>query len=203
MSFFDDLPEPPEPEPERTRPAWSGPPANQLGVGVPLRILLARTERVAMALDGVVVYSTGFGFSLAGRLRRRSGETDANMAHRVIRPPRAGTRQLLVGVRFSDGRRATGDLFLDDRDDTPAGPVLLALGGRSGGRTFDVQYWVWPLPPEGPLTIVCRWEEEGIDETRVEVDAAPILRAAAGGELLWPDDDDGPGGVTWNAIGFE
>jgi hypothetical protein len=48
-------------------------------------------------------------------------------------------------------------------------------------------YWVWPLPPAGPMTFVCEWTAFGIRETRTEVDTKLILDAAAQSIKLWPD----------------
>jgi hypothetical protein len=59
------------------------------------------------------------------------------------------------------------------------------------------------MPPPGRLVLACRWEAEEIDETRADVDVAPILEAAARSELLWPDEGDGPDGESLSVIGFE
>jgi hypothetical protein len=202
MSFFDDVREPPEPAPELDRPAWTGPPSNELGVSVPLRVLLARTDIVAIALDSVVAYSAGVEFRLAGRIRARTDQSEDHIGQRLFGRPRVGPRQLLVGVQFADGRRtSSANPFFGD--ETPDGPVLMHQGGRSSHRAFDFGLWLWPLPPPGPLVFVCRWQEQGIEETRFEVDAGAILAAASGSEPLWPEDDDGPHGVTSAAIGFE
>ena len=41
-----------------------------------------------------------------------------------------------------------------------------------------MSYWVWPLPPSGPVTFVCEWPAYDIAETRVTVEAALIIEAA-------------------------
>ena len=48
--------------------------------------------------------------------------------------------------------------------------------------------WLWPLPPAGPLTFVCAWPAEGIEEISAQIDAAPILEAASRAIELWPDE---------------
>jgi len=58
VSDFFTPPPPREPEPDYTQPPWLGPPANELGVPVALRALLARTEELP---DDVL----RFGFELA------------------------------------------------------------------------------------------------------------------------------------------
>ena len=48
--------------------------------------------------------------------------------------------------------------------------------------------WLWPLPPDGPLTFVLSLSERGIDESTTTIDAAKILTAAAHAENLWESD---------------
>jgi len=52
-----------------------------------------------------------------------------------------------------------------------------------------MSYWLWPLPPPGPLTWVASWAEVGSTETTVEVDASVLEEAAASAEQLWNEDD--------------
>ena len=56
-----------EPEPEYLQPEWLGPPENELGVPVALRVVLARTEQVAVALIDVGAFTTG-GFVSSSRI---------------------------------------------------------------------------------------------------------------------------------------
>jgi len=56
MSFFGPPPEPPEHA--YRQPPWLGPPDNVLGVGVPLDLLLARTDDVAVAITGATAFPT-------------------------------------------------------------------------------------------------------------------------------------------------
>ena len=39
-------------------------------------------------------------------------------------------------------------------------------------------YWVWPLPPAGPLTVYVSWPRYRIGETSAEIDAALLTEAA-------------------------
>jgi hypothetical protein len=200
MSFFDDLPEP-EPEPDRTRPAWSGVPVNELGVGVPVRVVIVRSDTIALSLDSFVAYSTGVAFTLTGRVRPGAGRDLRSITHEVFSPHRQGRSGLLLGVQLVDGSRSTGGhLPPDDGDGAPRGPLLAGHGGHGGGLEFAMQYWLWPLPPPGPITFVCQWESEGIDETRAVIDAAPTLEAALRSEQLWPENE-GAGGGSWGILG--
>jgi hypothetical protein len=51
-----------------------------------------------------------------------------------------------------------------------------------------MRYWVWPLPPPGPLTFVVEWPAHGIAESRAELDTQPILDAAARAIQVFPED---------------
>ena len=51
-----------------------------------------------------------------------------------------------------------------------------------------------PLPPDGPLHLVCVWPAEGLALTRAEIEAAPIREAAARAETL-RKMTDGEGGT--------
>jgi hypothetical protein len=52
-------------------------------------------------------------------------------------------------------------------------------------RTFGDthRYWLWPLPPPGPVTFSCRWPAYGIDRSDVVVDG--VHAAARRSQPLW------------------
>ena len=50
-------------------------------------------------------------------------------------------------------------------------------------------WWTWPLPPAGPLELVCEWPAFGIAESRAVIDAQIILGAAARSIQLWPENE--------------
>jgi hypothetical protein len=201
MSDFFDLPVPP-PEPEKHRqPAWLGPPENELGVAVPMRIVLARSADVALGVVSVTAFSTGFSFGLAIRRRVEPDEHgDPFMRH----GRGASDDALRLGVQFSDGAKATTlghPHWPRDPNELPLGPILIPHGGSGGMRTWDMHMWVWPLPPPGALAFVCQWPAEAIELTRVEVAAQPVLDAASAVEPLWAGDDDVARGGGWVGYG--
>lgn len=67
---------------------------------------------------------------------------------------------------------------LDPRDFelTTVPPLNLT---RQGGTAGSWNYWLWPLPPPGPLTFVCAWPSQGLLPTKAEIDAAPLREAAS------------------------
>jgi hypothetical protein len=59
---------------------------------------------------------------------------------------------------------------------TPAATSFFERPARPAAGGFRVMA---VSPPAGPLAFVCEWPLRGIVETRAEIDAAPILEAAA------------------------
>jgi hypothetical protein len=90
--------------------------------------------------------------------------------------------------RVAVGRKAVVDAPGPRSPRRQRGIVLSQGGGGGSERRWEGRFWLWPLPPEGSLTFAFTWPEEGIGETTVEVDAAPIREAAGRAVELWPDD---------------
>ncbi|MEJ5913675.1 hypothetical protein [Pseudokineococcus sp. 1T1Z-3] len=169
-------------------------PDNEVGVPVPLSLVLARTEDTAVVLTSVLAYSTGFAFDVAVRLRQPPPDDRDLFWHGFGRSTSADS--LLLGVEYVDGRRRSV-LDVDDAPWSPsgranraaaeAGPLtLVGGGGGGGGRTYDHSWWVHPLPPPGPVRVVVRWDAQGLAESVTEVDGAGIADAGARAEALWP-----------------
>jgi hypothetical protein len=186
--FFEPQP-PPDPELHR-QPEWIGPPSNVLGAAVPLSILLVRTEDVAVTVDHVTAYRNGF--ELRARLRLRN-QTRLHPGMMHPHGPLAGDA-FRFGLQFSDGRKAANDLPRRPADDQPEQPRLIMRGGGGGPGGWDWGYWIWGLPTPGPLALVCAWPAQDVPETRVEIDAQPIIDAAAEAEELWPGSESSAGG---------
>ena len=159
------------------------PPDNEIPVALPLSTVLARTDDVAVALLGLLVYSDGVSFDLVIRLRPgRFGASDLEEALWGPRGPGAGQGRFLLGVGFADGRRVT------NRELPQPGSELVFHSSGSGGGPHGVRqsWWLSPLPPEGALQLVLRCPGLGIPETGAELDATAIRRAAADVVPLWP-----------------
>lgn len=196
MGFFEPPPPPPEPEPHRPLPPWFGAPDDVLPGVVALELVLARNDQAAVAVTRLGAYPTGMEFDVSVRLRAETHGDPFDWQWRTHRRP-AGKdlpdEFLRLGVAFADGRKATnlGGGAEPPDEAEPEGPVLHQGGGGGGGRRWDMQHWVWPLPPEGPLTFVVEWPARGIGLTRAEIDARLVRDAAERSVRLWPDD---PGG---------
>ncbi|MFL5962524.1 MAG: hypothetical protein ACJ757_06480 [Gaiellaceae bacterium] len=196
MSFFEPPPPPPEPPEEHRQPAWIGPPENELGVALPLRRVLFRSDELAIALLGVVAYSSGIELPVAMRRRKMPTEPDPmhfHMRGRHARGPELAPEIFRFGVEYPDGRKATNLGFPFGGPEEPAGPVLMERGGGGGGRSWSFGYWLWPLPPPGPSRVVVEWPVAGVPLTAVELDGAVLAAAAARVDVLWPDDGSSSG----------
>ena len=216
VSFFEPPPSAPRGPDVPTPAPWWQAPRNELGAPVPLRLVLARSERVAIALVGATAYRTGVGLTIAVRWRRHDSEGLYNdpfedplglaMMHR--RPTGELSPEILrFGVQFSDGRKATtvGGFPWADGDDAaeePTGPVLMQGSAGGGDGEWDGDYWLWPLPPPGPVTFVVEWPSAQIELTKHEVDAALILDASALSEKLWPEEAPTESGSSWSSDSF-
>jgi hypothetical protein len=180
MGIFDDLPPPPaEDEPVPEGRAWRLP-ALELPQAAASGLLLAQTDEVALAITAIWAYRQGFEFWLKAQFRDRNPRLDG--------PDLAPYDESLhLAVQFADGRRVMdAGPFPGHAGDEAAG-LTLGPGGFGGGpRHQDRSYWVWPLPPPGPVTFACRWADRGIPESRVEVDSQLIRDAAAHSIQLWP-----------------
>jgi len=62
-----------------------------------------------------------------------------------------------------------------------------------------MDFWVYPLPPEGPVTLVASWLEHGVTETRAELDGTAIREAAGRAVILWPDEPEPESGGGWRS----
>jgi len=169
------------------------PPENEFPAGAALTVLLGHADDVAVGITRADVFTTGFRFTLAVRLRRPLPELAHGGLHMLVGGhPGHGVeipleRLLLLGIEYANGDRASTlrnpHIGLGDTDRRL---VLRQGGGSSGDRTMDHTFWVSPLPPDGPVTFVMAWPAFGVTESRAVVDSAPI-RAAAGQALtLWP-----------------
>lgn len=202
MSFFDDpvppAPPPDDEHPEFAPPPWWGAPSNVIPGVAPVEVLLARSDKAAVALGGMWAFPTGLKFTLYVRTRDLD-RAEERLMHRTLmgrhelddelRPDPDGLR---FGVLFADGAKVT---TLDDQpfglDSEPERPVLHQGGGGGGSGAFEWDFWLWPLPPPGPLVFVCAWPALAVPETGVELDAAPLREAAGRAVTLWPDNRRG------------
>ncbi len=161
---------------------------------MPWRIVLFKAPDAFAVLRDFEAYPTGLHFTLFTTMRSEPEEPGASpmrRMHGLMMFPGAGGPRF--GVMLADGRNAAlGEPFIRGNKE-PDQPGLIGQGGGGGGSVWRQGYWLWPLPPPGPLTWFAAWEERGIAEQSVDVDASVPADAAAEAEKLWdvPDSDVG------------
>lgn len=194
MGFFDDVPEPgpieiDDPSP---RAVWEKPEC-MLGGALNVAIVLARTDDAAVCLSGFMAYPNGFEFTLTILLRDPDPGASMRPNHRaeLLQGQPVPDDFLRFGLQFSDGQTATNlDMTAYGHDEVPPVPVLMSAGGGGSDLRYDLQQWVWPLPPSGSLNFVCEWPAQHIEESRVEIDAEQIRDASTRAVQLWPERGD-------------
>jgi hypothetical protein len=153
---------------------------------------VARGEDAAIGVVGVRAYTTGFELTLAIRLRKPRPPATQQALHLLLGGEPVGRgdpdERLLVGIEYADGRRTTNadGFFRPGQLPDPDALVLSTTGGGGGDSAYDQNYWLSPLPPEGPITVVCRCPAIGIPETVAQLDGAAIARAGRSSVVLWP-----------------
>ncbi|HEX5405469.1 MAG TPA: hypothetical protein VFX16_24610 [Pseudonocardiaceae bacterium] len=189
MGFFDDVlltdNRPSTPELQTVNPAHLGPPEGWvLPTVLPAVRLLGRSENARIALVGLRCWPDGV--SLDVRLMCRTRRFD--------RPRRDGKPaddwSFRFGVRYADRRRVAIGEFPPGRRSAERGTDGLVLRPTIGGGGRFHRHWefyLWPLPPKGRLTLVADWPVEGIAETYTELDAGEIRAAAARAVVVWRD----------------
>ncbi len=183
------------------RQPWMSAPDDELGVAVPMQHKVAVGADAVIVLTECVAYTTGFLLGVGIR-KRREPEPIQLPARRGFAPPGPSDEMSIeVGIRFSDGRETAKSgpgpsdavsswwrEWSEGKDPPPpAGPIVGMGGGGGGGRRWEMDYWVWPLPPDGPMTVTCDWPAGGVPKGEVSLDGAAIRRAGLNSEKLWSD----------------
>jgi hypothetical protein len=204
-TFFD--PPPPPQTPELTdaarQPAWVAPPANVLGHLVADRTVVWRSPSLVLSFDHLRAYPEGFEFRVGVRSRHSLHPTPelGILAHGVQfsgRQLRVVEHGLRLGLEFADAVRLTNlsPIVGAGLDGPPEPPLLVRRGGGGFGGRWDEHYWVWGLPPEGPLTVVLESPAHDVPATSVTLDGSAVREAAQRAETLWeapaPTTSDSP-----------
>ena len=168
------------------------PPEDELGVAVPVQQVLTAGDEAVVVLSSCVAYTSGFQLGIGIRKKHEPPPLSNPRLHHEM-----PEMSLDVGVRFADGRetsptrdaeqrKAFFEAFAAGSDPPlPPGPMIGSGGGGGGGRRWDWTYWIWPLPPDGPMTLVARWPAGRGPDGEVQVDGSAIRRAGERSEKLW------------------
>jgi hypothetical protein len=172
---------------------------------VPAEVVLIRSEQVAVAIGSVRAYPNGFEFTAHIRLRGEAetgwpGRSDPFERHRPQRGTQGNDDQLRLGVLYADGRWAANGVHYRPPDDDQDARLVLQQGGGGGSRSSqDWDFWVHPLPPDGPVILVASWRKHGIAESRAELDGTAIRAAALRAVTLWPQEPQFEPGGSWRS----
>lgn len=195
MSFFDVPTPPPEPEPEpeaeRLEPPWFGPPKGVLPGYSQQKATIFKTNENILFLNDFRAYPNGLMFSLNLVLRKQNEDVrhmpwETHRRHR--RPDRSLDDLLRFGIRFADGSKWTNlDQQTPDPSQEPDRPFVWARSSSGGVDRFRSNYWMWPLPSNGPLTFVASWPAYEVPESTATIDGTELLRCAEAAEVIWPN----------------
>lgn len=154
-----------------------GAPEGWLGGFVPLRIVLVRNARLLITLGPMEAYPTGVSIELQ--------VTSRQPRHFGGREDDDGGMQ--VGVAYGDGSKwqGFGERWPSPGEKSPPSPMMWSMGGGGSDRHFSYRYWLWPLPPPGPVTFALTWPERGVEETTIEIDSGVFRAAAEEAQKLW------------------
>jgi hypothetical protein len=91
-----------------------------------------------------------------------------------------------IAVRYGDGRYRAADLNANTPFDQPKGPHLALQHGEGGEGWDSSRWWVFPLPPPGPVELAIHLNGETSPTGMAHVDGAALVGAASDAEVLWP-----------------
>ncbi|AMY51830.1 hypothetical protein [Rhodococcoides fascians] len=163
-------------------PRFRGVPINEIPAVVPLRLILAQTDRIGAWLSGARIYSTCMTFSVAASVR----ESDRLLGmYGFGRPESNHTPPMLLGFEDVDGTVSTN---------LPGRRTGLSPNGGGGNRLHSRSGLILtPVPPAGPLHVYFAWPHFGIDETRHIVDASEFHSTTSEVRKLWDEVDPDTG----------
>jgi hypothetical protein len=204
MGFFDDMrmPDRERDEEDYSTPEWFAAPEDFVAGVLPLELVLGKDDEAAVFITRIAAYPAGFEFDAELVTKKPTRGDPFELFYNPERPRDEIPRELVrLAVGFADGRRATsfgaalgGSTAIalgtssEDKPPDPSRDILMTPGAGGGSeRHSTTRYWVWPLPPPGPLTFACEWPAFGIEETTVEIDAALVREAAERARSVWSD----------------
>ena len=182
---------------------WEGAPDEVRGGLVTIGRTLARTDRTAVELDYVRAYPTGFEFTVT--LRKASVDLNDHpewwLAARRIDEQEISDRFCRLEVIFSDGLRVSNanEFSGVSVGEAPPEAGIRSWGGIGHHRRWVKTYWVWPMPPPGPVTFISEWPAEEIPATETSIEGGSLIAAARAAQVLWqPGAAQGPAG--WSRL---
>jgi hypothetical protein len=175
-----------------------GPPEDELGVAVPLSLVVGRSDNGVVALRQATVYSEGVTLDFIG-LARGLGRRESNRlihAQHRFDEEEPSENILRIGLELPDGRRVS-NLGVRRDHGSWAGleeqPTLVFFehggGGSTGGGgrvSTRPSYWLWPVPGSGQIQVFCEWPVVEIPLASASPDVAPLVEPRKRVVPLWP-----------------
>ncbi|BCF86699.1 hypothetical protein RQCS_62440 (plasmid) [Rhodococcus qingshengii] len=157
---------------------FRGIPTNEIPAVVPLRLVLAQTDAIAVWISGALVYSSCMTFSIEASVQ----STDRFLGMYGFGKPESGhTPPMLLGFEDAQGTLATN---------LPGRRTGLSANGSGGSGVHNRTGLVLaPVPPPGELQVYFAWPHFGIDETKYVLDAGKFVSAAEHVVTLWDEVD--------------
>jgi hypothetical protein len=169
---------------------------------VSFEAVIGRSDNAAIAVRRIVAFQDGFELELVAWVRRPSPQrrpgrfpneillavhgpfglhdNDGNLIDALVR----------FGVQFPDGAKVTNlvDNWAPSPDATEPMHGLESQSGSGSDGQATQEFWVWPLPDDGDIALVCEWPAHGIPESSVMLDGDVLRDAAARSRPVWTDE---------------
>jgi hypothetical protein len=163
-----------------------GAPEGWLGGFVPWRGVVVQTAELLVTLGPMEAFPTGVSVELRVTTRQRS---------RGLERRRDLDAHMRFGVGYPDGSKwqGMGPYCPVSREAPPPSPMMWSTGGGGDARHFTHHYWLWPLPPPGPVTFALAWPEANVEEATIQIEGAVLRAAAQEAQKLWeplPEEEE-------------
>jgi hypothetical protein len=176
--------------PEDPFEPWFGPPRNVVGHPLPLTLLLAQTENLAIVITDVVAFPTGFVFTVIARRKiALYGDAWMDAFRRDRERPEGSSSHLLqMAILLPDGSRLSSLAPTLPKLERPSGPCLVPRGGPPGDSwSVGATFWIWPLPTSGNILFECDWPSQRVEKVAAHLETALLVESARNAVTLWED----------------
>lgn len=157
-------------------------------------LVIARSETAVASLDGLVAGPDGFGFTVKlvscdDWMLPPTWEPAESLLPGFGATHRLDPDVVTIDLRFADGTLLSNRLPEPRfRSDAPIQGTLVRLGTRSliddrndrrvaARRSETCEWWAWPLPPPGDVTLLVEWRSEAL-RGKITIAADDIMSRA-------------------------
>jgi hypothetical protein len=174
---------------------WWRVPEDELGVALPDRVVVASSHQFAVIVGEITAYTRGFQVTAGVRVSRRLSMEEREW----FVPDIAGSSLLRFAIRYADGSETGGErpaiggglsnvgVLEAALLEQPTGVHLIPVAASTTAYAGDSIYWVFPLPPPGPVTVTCEWVSAGVPPASIQLDGTAIRESGLRSAPLWDD----------------